>query len=47
MNPSRIATLRRCETLMLRWLDCVRRIPSRSQYSQNRPRMSAERLEKK
>jgi hypothetical protein len=47
MKPSRIATLRRCDTLMLRWLDCVHRIPSRSQYSQNSSRMSAERLEKK
>jgi hypothetical protein len=47
MNASRIATLWRCETLMLRWFDCVQRTPSRSQYSQNSARMSAERLEKK
>jgi hypothetical protein len=31
---------------MLRGLDCVQRIPSRSQYSQNRPRMSSVRFEK-
>jgi hypothetical protein len=31
---------------MFRGFDCVHRIPSRSQYSQNRPRMSADRLEK-
>jgi hypothetical protein len=47
MNASRIATLPRCETLTLRWLDCVHRTPSRSQYAQNSPRMSADRLEKK
>ena len=47
MNSSSAATLRRCETEMLRWFDCVQRIPSRSQYSQNRPRMSADRFEKK
>jgi hypothetical protein len=47
MNPSRIATLCRCDTLILRWLGCVQRTPSRSQYSQNSARMSAERLEKK
>jgi hypothetical protein len=47
MNPSRIATLVRWDTLMLRWFDCVHRTPSRSQYSQNSPRMSAERFEKK
>jgi hypothetical protein len=37
MNSSSAATLRRCDTEMLRWLDCVHRIPSRSQYSQNSP----------
>jgi hypothetical protein len=47
MNSSSAATLRRCDTEILRWLDCVQRIPSRSQYSQNSPRMSAERFEKK
>ena len=31
---------------MLRGFDCVHRIPSRSQYSQNSPRMSADRFEK-
>ncbi len=41
------ATLVRCEIEMLRWLDCVQRSPSRSQLSQNRPRMSADRLLKK
>ena len=41
------ATLVRCEIEMLRWLDCVQRSPSRSQLSQNSPRMSAERLLKK
>ena len=46
-TPSSSATLSRCDTDTLRWLDCVHRIPSRSQYSQNRPRMSAERFEKK
>jgi hypothetical protein len=45
-NESSSATLVRCETEMLRGLDCVHRIPSRSQYSQNRPRMSSERFEK-
>jgi hypothetical protein len=30
---------------MLRGLDCVQRMPSRSQYSQNNPRMSADREE--
>ena len=47
MNSSSAATLWRCETEMLRWLDCVQRIPSLSQYSQNSPRMSADRFEKK
>ena len=47
MNSSSAATLWRCETEMLRWFDCVQRIPSRSQYSQNNPRMSADRFEKK
>jgi len=47
MNLSNAATLWRCETEMLRALDCVQRIPSRSQYSQNSPRMSADRFEKK
>ena len=47
MNSSRILTLARCETLMLRWLDCVQRTPSRSQYSQKSAGMSAERFEKK
>ena len=41
------ATLVRCEIEMLRWLDCVQRSPSRSQLSQNSPRMSADRLLKK
>ena len=41
------ATLVRCEIEMLRWLDCVQRSPSRSQLSQNNPRMSADRLLKK
>ena len=41
------ATLVRCEMEMLRWLDCVQRSPSRSQLSQNSPRMSADRLLKK
>ena len=45
-NESSSATLCRCDTEMLRGFDCVHRIPSRSQYSQNRPRMSADRLEK-
>ena len=40
------ATLVRCEIEMLRGFDCVQRIPSRSQYSQNSPRMSADRFEK-
>ena len=31
---------------MFRGFDCVHRIPSRSQYSQNSARMSAERFEK-
>ena len=47
MNASRAATLRRCETEMLRWFDCVHRTPSVSQYSQNSARMSADRFEKK
>jgi hypothetical protein len=41
-----IATLLRCATEMLRGLDCVHRIPSRSRYSQNSAWMSAERFEK-
>ena len=41
------ATLARCEIEMLRGLDCVQRSPSRSQLSQNSPRMSADRLLKK
>jgi hypothetical protein len=32
---------------MFRWLDCVHRTPSLSQYWQNNPRMSADRLLKK
>ena len=46
-NESTSATLARCEIEMLRGLDCVQRTPSRSQYSQNSPRMSADRFEKK
>ena len=42
----RSATLVRCEIEMLRGFDCVQRIPSRSQYSQNSARMSADRFEK-
>jgi hypothetical protein len=45
-NESGRATLLRWETEMLRGFDCVQRIPSRSQYSQNSPRMSADRFEK-
>jgi hypothetical protein len=45
-NESSSATLVRCETETFRALDCVQRIPSRSQYSQNSARMSAERFEK-
>jgi len=33
--------------LMFRGFDCVQRTPIRSQYSQNKPRMSADRFEKK
>jgi hypothetical protein len=47
MNASRIATLFRCETETLWWLHRVQRTPSRSQYSQNSARMSADRFEKK
>ena len=32
---------------MFRGLDCVQRMPSLSQYSQNSPRMSADWFEKK
>ena len=45
-NESTSATLARWAIEMLRGLDCVQRIPSRSQYSQNSPRMSSERFEK-
>jgi hypothetical protein len=45
-NESSSATLRRWDTEMLRGFDYVQRTPSRSQYSQNNPRMSAERFEK-
>jgi hypothetical protein len=34
-KESSSATLLRCDTEMLRGFDCVHRIPSRSQYSQN------------
>ena len=44
-NESTSATLVRCEIEMLRGFDCVQRIPSRSQYSQKSPRMSADRFE--
>ncbi|MDP9384685.1 MAG: hypothetical protein M3P50_05555 [Actinomycetota bacterium] len=47
MKVSSLATLSRCEIEMLRGFDCVQRIPSRSQYSQKRARMSSERFEKK
>ena len=31
------ATLRRCDTDMLRWLDCVHRMPTCSHVAQNNP----------
>ena len=45
-NESTSATLLRCEIEMFRGFDCVQLIPSRSQYSQNSARMSADRFEK-